>query len=274
MPELPEVETICRDLRKLVVGLKVVEVDLRRTDMIRGLSGPDFRRRLAGFTIEKVGRRAKMILIESRDQVLLIHLKMSGRLTYCDADKAEEKHTHIIFHLSDGRQLRFADTRRFGFLRLFSKNRVAEVPELSKLGPEPLEITPPEFRELFKNKATSRRPLKTLLMDQTFIVGIGNIYADEILFAAKILPERMIGSLSDNDISRIYQEMRRILNEAIKNRGTTVATYADASGAKGGHQEKLMVYGRGGEPCFICGAPVERIKLGGRGTHFCAQCQC
>lgn len=273
MPELPEVETIRRDLDKLISGLTIVKVDLRRTDIIRGSNAPDFCRFLEGRAIQKVRRRAKMIIIENGDYFLLVHLKMSGRLIYCDAVQPEEKHTHIIFHLSDGRQLRFVDTRRFGFLRLFLRGQEDKVPELNKLGPEPLEMTLPRFRELIKSKASSRRALKTLLMDQTFIVGIGNIYADEILFAAKIMPTRTAVLLSDSDIANLYQAMRRILSEAIKNRGTTVADYADASGAQGGHQEKLMAYGRDGELCFICGSPIKRIKLGGRGTHFCAQCQ-
>jgi len=274
MPELPEVETICRDLQQSIVGLVIDQVEVRRADIIRGAAQDEFCRRLSGVTVEGVRRRAKMILIEGHSEGLLIHLKMSGRLIYCPAEKDEEKHTHIIFHLSDGRHLRFIDTRRFGFLRLFSKSEAGKVPELSKLGPEPLEMTPAGFRELFKNKAMSRRALKTLLMDQTFIVGIGNIYADEILFAAGIMPKRLISSLSDKDIDNLYRETRRVLSEAIDNRGTTFSDYADASGAEGGHQEKLMAYGREGEPCFICGAPIKRVKLGGRGTHFCPKCQC
>lgn len=273
MPELPEVETIRRDLVKSIVGLTIIDIDLRLPKLIRGYSAEEFVRRLKGAKVLEAGRRAKMLILKTSAGELLIHLKMSGRLIYCPAACLEEKHTHVIFFMDNGSELRFVDMRKFGFFRLVADSELSTIPELANLGPEPLDISLSEFTRLINKKKTSKRSIKALLMDQSFVAGIGNIYADEVLFAAGVMPSRPVLSMTEGETAAIHHQIRTVLSLAVKNRGTSFSQYVDASGQTGRHQEQLKVYRQTGKSCPRCGKPIERIKLGGRGTHFCSDCQ-
>ena len=273
MPELPEVETVKRGLSDLVVGLTIESVEIRLPTLPRGQTPGEFIKILTGAKIMGVKRRAKMLVLSTSKGDLVVHLKMSGRFIYCQKDCIEEKHTRAILYLDNGYQLRFADMRKFGFFRLVEGNAFEVAPELQGLGPEPLTMSLDDFKTMLESKRKSVRPIKLILMDQKFIAGIGNIYADEILFDAKVLPTRPTGSLTEKEIQSLLNSIKKELKEAIINGGTSFDLFVDSGGSKGSHQDKLKVYQRGSDECYICNAPIKKIKLGGRGTHFCSQCQ-
>ena len=274
MPELPEVETIRRDLERLAVGRTIVSVDLGWPGSLKGPAAGLNRLRGARFIGFK--RRAKMLLIEldSGDR-LLVHLKMSGRLILVSAPTPVDKHTRLIFVLDSGDQLRFIDMRKFGYVKLIESGGAQTIPELEGLGPEPLApgFSAEDWLDLLAAKKESRRTIKSLLLDQSFIGGLGNIYVDEILHSAGVHPQRPVSSLRTGEIEGIYPAMREILMAAIERRGTTFSLYVDAEGRRGDYLDRLKVYGRRGEPCPACGRPIEKIKVAGRGTHFCPRCQ-
>ena len=275
MPELPEVETIRRDLARLAVGRAVVAVDIGWPGSLKD-AGAGFTSRLIGSRFSGFSRRAKILIAEldSGDR-LLIHLKMSGRLTVVPAGTPPDKHTRVTFALDSGEELRFIDMRKFGYIKPVPAGSPAAVPELDCLGPEPLapDFTTADWLDLVAAKGTSKRAVKTVLLDQTFIAGLGNIYVNEILHAAGIHPERPFADLTTDEVLRVYSEMRRILLDAIVGRGTTFAQYVDGEGRRGEYLERLAVYGRQGESCRRCGSVIEKIRIGGRGTHFCSKCQ-
>ena len=273
MPELPEVETVKAGLSDRVVGLTVESVEIRLPSLIRGHTPVEFIHILTDAKITGVNRRAKMLILNTSKGDLVVHLKMSGRFIYCEKGCIEEKHTRAIFYLDNGFQLRFADMRKFGFFRLVEGNALKIAPELQELGPEPLEMSLKEFKTRLGSKRKSVRSLKLTLIDQKFIVGIGNLYADEILFVAKLLPTRKIGSLTDDEIRSLLSSIKNVLKEAIRNGGTTFDLFVDSSGSKGSHQENLQVYQRQSRECYVCNSPIKKVKLGGRGTHFCGECQ-
>lgn len=290
MPELPEVETIRRELLKEIKNKKisVVLVKLPKQVFVDGKKGDvkKFTSILKEAKIRNIGRRAKILKLEL-DNVfnLFIHLKMTGQLIYRNSKgevssrgghpwpppdvKVPNKWTHIIFKFSDGSCLYFNDLRQFGYMKLVG----GAIADNEEFGPEPLDksFTLNEFREiLFK---CSKRKIKQFLMDQAAIAGIGNIYSDEILFYAGVLPTRISGELKQKEIKRIYQGVRVILKKAIRARGTSVDTYRDASGRKGGFEKYLKVYGRKGKKCKRCETIIQRIIVGGRSSHFCEKCQ-
>lgn len=271
MPELPEVETIVRGLRPDLQGRVILtaEVDWPRT--VATPTVETFRRRIAGQRIETVNRRGKYIILQlSGGDQLLIHLKMTGGLQVMSSDATSGKHVRAVFRLDDGRQLWFRDTRKFGRLHLTADPDTV----VGELGPEPLadDFTLEAFAVLLRRR---RGRLKPLLLNQRFIAGLGNIYADEALFAAGLHPQRTADTLNDAEIAALYHAVRRVLCQGIENRGTTLndRSYRDATGEEGDNQAHLRVYGRAGQPCARCGASVQRIVLGGRSTHFCPQCQ-
>jgi len=270
MPELPEVETVARGLRDPLMGRTITGATANWPPTIVFPALDQFRDRIAGRQVESVGRRAKYVVIGLDQGVLLIHLMMSGRLNVVQASEPLGKHTHTYLDLDDGRQLRFHDVRKFG--RVYLVEQASQV--TAKLGPEPLDegFTP----ELFRRQLVRRSGrLKSLLLDQTFVAGLGNIYADESLFAAKLHPLQKANTLSEEEETRLHGAIRTVLRRAVEARGTTLADqgYVDANGQAGAYQAKIAVYGRGGEPCLSCQASVERIVVGGRSTHFCPQCQ-
>ncbi len=271
MPELPEVETVARSLRRTVVGRTIASVDIFKTDRIYPAK-KRFIDILTGATFRDVRRRGKNLLIDlSNEYTLWVHLKMTGHFRLRPSSEPVEKHDHVVFHLADDNEdLRFNDYRRFGRLRLYPTSEIMGRKGLADLGPEPLEISADEFVSLLK---LSHRMIKPALLDQTFIAGIGNIYADESLFRARIHPRRQTDSLSKGKIKELHREMQGILRKAIRLMGTSVDTFTGLNGNPGGFQKYLLVYGREDEPCPRCGNTIRREKIGSRSAHFCLHCQ-
>jgi formamidopyrimidine-DNA glycosylase len=273
VPELPEVETIVADLRPHLAGRTIVTCELLFPSIVRHPEPEEFIDAIAGRRIESVGRRGKFILIRLGGELLLVvHLGMTGQLRLLGADSPVEKHTHAIFTLDDGKHLRYRDPRRFGRLLLGTEEALLQSKTLPRLGPEPID---PGFaaEELYRRLRGRRTSLKAVLLDQASIAGVGNIYADESLHRARLRPDRLAGSVSLKSARRLHDSLRDSLQVAIANRGSSVDTYRDAWGELGGQQEKLLVYGRAGEPCFTCGRPLSVIRLAGRTTVFCRRCQ-
>jgi formamidopyrimidine-DNA glycosylase len=273
VPELPEVETIVADLRPHLVGRTIVRCELAFPTIVRHPEPELFVDGVAGMRIESVLRRGKYILIGLSDDLLLVvHLGMTGQLRLVNATAPLEKHTHAVFTLDDGRELRYRDPRRFGRLLLGTEQALIAAKKLPRLGPEPID---PEFEpdELYRRLRGRRTALKAVLLDQTAIAGVGNIYADESLHRARLRPDRIAGRISKKSAQRLHESLRESLQAAIENRGSSVDTYRDAWGEVGGQQEKLLVYGRAGEPCLTCGRPLSSIRIAGRSTVFCRHCQ-
>ncbi|TMC86475.1 MAG: bifunctional DNA-formamidopyrimidine glycosylase/DNA-(apurinic or apyrimidinic site) lyase [Chloroflexi bacterium] len=273
MPELPEVETIVADLRPHLVGRTITRCELAFPTIVRHPEPEEFIDAVVGMRIESVGRRGKYILIRFDNSILLVvHLGMTGQLRLVDAVTPLANHTHAVFFLDDGRQLRYRDPRRFGRLLLGTQEALLSSKKMPLLGPEPID---PEFAagELYRRLRKRRTSLKAVLLDQGAIAGVGNIYADESLHRARLRPDRIAGTLSKKSAVRLHESLRESLRAAIANRGSSVDTYRDAWGEIGGQQEKLLVYGRAGEPCFTCGRPLSSIRIAGRTTVFCRRCQ-
>ncbi|RPJ02155.1 MAG: bifunctional DNA-formamidopyrimidine glycosylase/DNA-(apurinic or apyrimidinic site) lyase [Chloroflexi bacterium] len=270
MPELPEVETVVRGLREPLAGRTITGVTF---DWPRGLNTPDalnFAARLVNQPVRSVRRRGKYIVIGLDPDTLIIHLKMTGRLYVVPDETADhaDPWVHFTFQLDNAHQLRFSDARKFG--RVYLVSDPAEV--LGALGPEPLDDA--FSLDAFRARIAGRSGLiKPLLLNQQFVAGIGNIYADESLFASRIHPMRAASSLTEDEIAALYAAIRETLLKGIAREGASVNWYRKADGTKGSAQESLQVYGRAGEPCLRCGHPIERIVVGQRGTHFCPVCQ-
>jgi formamidopyrimidine-DNA glycosylase len=274
MPELPEVETIRQQLAENISEKRVEKIEVFWPKILRESTPEDFNQQLKNAKVTLIKRRAKILIIEFDNNLsLLIHLKLSGRLIYDTENKPVEKHTHLIFHFKDKTTLRFWDLRRFGYMKIVPTEEVAICPEIKELGPEPLanEFTFSTFKSLFQQKRGGK--VKPVLMDQTFITGIGNIYADEICFAARIHPTRNIKTLLEKELKNLHQQIRKVLIAAIKEKGSSLDEYRDLFGQPGRYHFKLQVYGREGEKCFSCSKKIERIKLGGRSSYFCPGCQ-
>ena len=264
MPELPEVETIVRQLRAPLVGRTITGVTLKWPRHVAVPSLRQFVKRIQGRRIESIGRRGKYLVFGLDGGALLIHLKMSGDLAVAAAGTARDKHAHTVFHLDDGREFRFRDTRKFG--RVYLVSRPEEV--TGHLGPEPL-AAPFTAQALGRRLAARSRALKPLLLDQTFLAGVGNIYADEALHLAGLHPLRKSDTLTAEEVRRLWRSIRRVLRRGIRLNGASI----DWMYRGGRFQEVLNVYDRAGEPCLTCGAPIRRILVGQRGTHFCPRCQ-
>ena len=273
MPELPEVETIAADLRPHLEGRAIVRCELTFPTIVRHPEPEVFADSVVGTRIESVRRRGKYILLElGHDLVLVVHLGMTGQLRLVDPATPVLKHTHAIFTLDDGRQLRYRDPRRFGRLLLGTEQALIDLRKMPKLGPEPIDSS---FAadELYRRLRRRRTSLKAVLLDQAAVAGVGNIYADESLHKARLRPDRVAASVSPRSASRLHESLRESLTTAIRNRGSSVDTYRDAWGELGGQQERLLVYGRAGEPCFTCGRPLSVMRIAGRTTVFCRRCQ-
>jgi formamidopyrimidine-DNA glycosylase len=280
MPELPEVETVARDLRPRLVGATIVGA---RTSWARTLRTHDpisFGDAVAGRTVEAVGRRAKQLVIElSGEAALTIHLKMTGQLFVVPADTPEDPYVRLVLELADGRELRFRDIRKFGKVGLYGRDPitgdlVAEVggaAVFAAIGPEPLDEAF-RIRDFRRRLRRRKGRLKPLLLDQSFLAGIGNIYADESLWRARLHPLRTVPTLRPPDERHLYESVRSVLAEAIERRGSSIDDYTAPDG-DGSMQERLDVYQRTGEPCPRCGRPIKRIVVGARSTHLCTWCQ-
>lgn len=270
MPELPEVETIVRELREPLIGRRFTGVSVGWGNVVKMPSVAELKDRILGQKIIGIRRRGKYLVFTlSGGDNLILHLKMTGRLKVEPAWKKFEKHDHTVFSLDDGRELRFNDMRKFGCVYL-----VEDAEEiLGKLGPEPLadDFTLEAFAALLTRRSGAIKPL---LLNQRFVAGLGNIYADEALFAAGLHPQRKANTLTGEEIERLYRAIRQVLYQAIKDEGTTFdGVYRKADGEEGGHQDHLMVFRRRGGPCPRCGETIQRIMVGGRGTYFCPRCQ-
>ena len=269
---MPEVETIARGLREWgLVGALVERVRLERPD-VANLPAEELARRLRGKAVREVCRRGKNLILHLDDGlVLVMHLGMSGQVLLSERGAPTRTHTHLVIEFAnrDG-ELRFRDPRRFGFVRLYECGR-GEVPEfLTRLGPEPEQVS---LEELLGMLRGSKRAVKNVLMDQGKIAGIGNIYADEILHRAGIRPMRRAETLTEEEAKALRRAMRRVLREAIACGGSSVSDYVLPTGKLGYFQKRHRVYRREGQRCRRCGGTIRRIKLGGRGTHYCPECQ-
>lgn len=269
MPELPEVETVVRALREPLIGRTINGV---RNDWPRHIGTPaleELQVRIQGCCVEAIQRRAKYLVFSlTQGETLIIHLKMSGHLAVVAADKPTDKHVHTVFELDNGQELRFRDIRKFG--RVYLVHDPAQI--LGKLGPEPLEsnFTPAVLQERLNGRT---RAIKPLLLDQQIVAGIGNIYADESLFYAKIRPTRPANTLSQNDFQALHGAIQKVLRLGIEREGASIELYVKPDGSKGDMQNAVAVFRRTGHSCYTCGQPIERIVLGGRSTHFCPHCQ-
>jgi formamidopyrimidine-DNA glycosylase len=295
MPELPEVETVARDLQRWVAGATIASATVHWDRTIRHPQPPErFAAEIAGATIKRVDRRAKTVLIHLTDgRVMTVALRMTGALIVTQTGTPPDPYARVVFALADGRELRYRDVRKFGRIGLWPggglrsvgagrgsrskkvaegtrKYRIGEV--FSGHGPEPLSrsFTVKRFAERLSRRSAK---LKTLLLDQSFIAGVGNIYADEALWRARLNPLRAADTLSDQEVKRLHRAVRQVLRQGISNRGSSFSDYVGADGEPGANQERLAVYRRTEEPCFRCGRPIRRIVVGQRSTHFCPRCQ-
>lgn len=270
MPELPEVETVVRGLREPLIGRRIEGMWQDWAPTIHSPAPVEFAARVAGQRVQALSRRGKYILITLEHDTLIIHLKMSGRLYVTASDKAHEadRWVHARFDLDGGRQLRFSDLRKFG--RVYLTDDVESL--LSHLGPEPLsdEFTPEGFRAGMRGR---KRAIKSLLLEQEFLAGVGNIYADEALFRAGIHPATRVDLLTDEDAKLLHQTIREALQAGIEHEGASVGWYRKPDGDKGNSQNHFYVYGRTDLPCRRCGTAINKIRVAQRGTHFCPQCQ-
>jgi formamidopyrimidine-DNA glycosylase len=272
VPELPEVETVVREVRPYLVGRHFTAVQTSRKKLRRRWS-KDWAGMLLGSEITGVSRRGKWILLAfASGRHLVIHLGMSGQLTVVPTGESLQPHTHLIFALNQGdRQLRFRDIRRFGSATLFADRRSVErFFDQAGLGPEPFDLEAKYWRTCL---AGTGRCLKAVLLDQRAVAGVGNIYADESLFTAGLHPGRLGRDLTAAEANRLRRAIARVLHRAIDRRGSSIRNYVGGSGLRGGYQEEFVVYGRTGEPCRRCGEAIARLRLAGRSTHFCPRCQ-
>ena len=273
MPELPEVETIRRDLEEKVRGKRIERVIIKNEKSVKVPSPREFIQKMERKVLDEMHRRGKYLILglDSED-TLVLHLGMTGRLIYSKAGE-EIDYSRVVFLLENNAQLSFTDVRGFGGLWFVPDEKFEEViPTLASLGPEPLEtdFTLEKFKQLLKDK---KGKIKTLLMDQSFIAGVGNVYAQEALFFSGIHPTRSSSSLLEGKIEKLYHNLLNVLREAISYRGSSIKNYVDLVGRQGSYESHLRVYGRAGSNCPRCGHVIKRMEVGGRGTCFCPRCQ-
>lgn len=287
MPELPEVETVKRGLNKSLKNKKIKDFNCDWLKMINYKLN-DYRSKIKGLSIKNVDRIAKMIVISlSRNLNILVHLKMTGQLVYVDKKDCligghpieqgfsclPNKFTHARFSFTDGSHLYFNDVRKFGWLRLYTDSELKKIISALRMGPEPLSK---DFTLEYLKDSLSKRPkskIKQFLMDPKNLVGVGNIYSDEVCYFAKIRPNRLVKTLKNSQIELIYKGIKKILNDSIKAQGTTFRDFRNAEGETGNYSKKLKVYGRYGKKCYKCNQIIKKIKIGGRTSSYCPHCQ-
>ncbi|MCU9614177.1 DNA-formamidopyrimidine glycosylase [Caldibacillus lycopersici] len=273
MPELPEVETVRKTLEALVIGKTIEEIQVFWPKIIKQPDDvQEFIQQIKGQTIRRIGRRGKFLIFYLDEDALISHLRMEGKYGVHAKEEAFDKHTHVIFFFTDGTQLRYRDVRKFGTMHVFPIGEEFSQLPLKQLGPEPFDK---DFTLRYFGNALSKttRNIKAVLLDQTVVTGLGNIYVDESLFRAKIHPERLANTLSQADIKRLRTEIIATLQEAVEKGGSTVRSYVNSQGQIGMFQLELNVYGQEGKPCKRCGTLIEKTKVSGRGTHICPKCQ-
>lgn len=285
MPELPEVETIARDLQRYLPG-KTVKAITATPESGKMLHTPlvTLRKKIVGQKVQRVYRRAKMLIIETKTSALVFHLKMTGQLIYTEKRPmvagghpivstgvtVPNKFTRIVFTFTGSGKLYFNDIRKFGWLKLLTLDELKILD--SKTGIEPLSqvFTLKFFESMVRGR---RAPIKAVLLEQKRLVGLGNIYVDEVLFRSKVRPQRLAVSLKPVEIKKIWQTIPTVLKQSIKQRGTTFSNFLDPDGLRGNFMNFLKVYGRGQQACVVCGRPLQKTRVAGRGTHWCAHCQ-
>lgn len=274
MPELPEVETVRRSLVPVVLNKRIEAVEILYPRILQGVDEEDVRDVLVGSEFTALSRRGKYLIFELLEEwELIAHLRMTGRLIfYSNGEIPLAKHTSALFDFGDDGQLRFEDVRKFATLNLVKKGNYERIRGLFTLGIEPLsaDFTVEAFSQMLEGRQAT---IKGLLLDQTKVAGLGNIYVDESLFAAQIHPERAAGSLTDVEKERLHQAITAVLEDAIANQGTTISDYRTGYGQEGTFQNKLLIYGKKGELCPRCQAPIEHTKVAGRTSHYCPRCQ-
>ncbi|WP_217586941.1 DNA-formamidopyrimidine glycosylase [Lentibacillus saliphilus] len=273
MPELPEVETIKETLKYLVLDKDIIDVDIFWPKMIKQ---PDdcavFKSILTGQTIQDVTRKGKFLVFHLNDHVLVSHLRMEGKYSVHPSDAPIKKHTHVIFHLSTGEDLRYNDVRKFGTMHVFPKGDELTQKPLMTLGPDPFE-TDFTVDYLYGKLQKTNRLIKVALLDQSIVAGLGNIYVDETLYRAQIHPLRRACTLTKLEVGAVHEHAIQTLEEAVLQGGTTIRSYVNTQGTMGMFQQKLAVYGQTDKPCPSCGTPIVKLRAAGRGTHICTTCQ-
>jgi formamidopyrimidine-DNA glycosylase len=272
VPELPEVENVKNTLNRFLPGKVIKDIKIYWDNIIKHPVPEEFILRLKGQSFEEVYRRGKFLIFHLNEDSLVSHLRMEGKYGLFNKEEPPDKHTHVIFSFTDGTELRYRDVRKFGTMHLYPKGTEENHLPLSSLGVEPLSdsLTAGLMKKLFFK---TKRSIKAVLLDQTFIAGLGNIYVDEVLFKANIHPETPANELSIHKLKKLKNAITDILAEAVKHGGSTIRSYMNSMGEAGGFQLKLFVYGRKSEPCRICGNEIERMVVAGRGTHICKNCQ-
>lgn len=273
MPELPEVETVKRTLSPHLIGKTIITCENIRGEVIKHPDAMGYAAAVSGRRIEDLGRRGKYLLIrlDSGDSIV-VHLRMTGRLLYAEAAHPRQKHTHVVMHLDDGCELRFCDTRRFGCLWLLGKDEEDSFTGMQNLGIEPFDE---QFSAAYLQQHLGKRKItaKQGILDQAVLAGLGNIYADEALFAAGVHPQKPCTQVTAEQWQKLAEAIPPILCSSIANNGTTFNDYRDGEGKEGANLPFLQAYGRGGQPCRRCGALLAKTRVGGRGTVFCPICQ-
>ena len=271
MPELPEVETVRRGLEKLFLGKKISSIELRYPKMIK-TDLEEFQKELPGQIIQSMGRRGKYLLFYLSEKILISHLRMEGKYFYYPDQVPERKHAHMMLHFENVGTLVYEDVRKFGTMELLAPELLESYFISKKLGPEP---TKKDFDLLTFQKALkkSKKPIKTHLLDQTLVAGLGNIYVDEVLWRAKVHPAKSSQTITKKEARAIHEQTISVLEQAVDKGGSTIRSYTNAFGENGTMQELHQVYDKAGLACSRCGTIIEKIQLGGRGTHFCPRCQ-
>jgi len=272
MPEMPEVETIARQLRKTIIGKRMVEVKLSGLPLRKPIA-KDFSAIVCGRRITNVHRRGKYLLVELAPKAfLLIHLGMSGRILYLERSSEGIRHVHAVFRFSDSTVLEYRDPRRFGLLSAYEVQEIDRIPELLCLGKDPLDRSFTGKR-LASFLCKSRKTIKDFLLDQKIVAGLGNIYVCEALFAARIHPVRRCDTVTFDEASHLVAAIQKVLRTAIKNNGTSFSDFIGADGRHGGNQQFLTVFQKDGAPCVRCKTSIQRIRQGNRSSFFCPKCQ-
>ena len=271
MPELPEVETVRRTLLGIIQGKKIRDVDVFYEKMVHH-DIAEFSSTLIGNTIDDIKRYGKYLLFEIGDYILVSHLRMEGKYFIKELEEDREKHEHVIFYFTDDSTLRYHDTRKFGTFDLIHKNDLSSFNPISKLGPEPFHkgMTKEYLYNKLKNKTIA---IKSALLDQTIVAGLGNIYVNEVLFLSKLHPETPCNLSTKKQCQTIIDNSIKVLNKAIELGGTTIRSYTSSLGVTGRFQNDLYVHGLEGEDCKVCGTPISKEQVNGRGTYYCKKCQ-
>ncbi|MBN2504778.1 MAG: DNA-formamidopyrimidine glycosylase [Bacilli bacterium] len=272
MPELPEVETIKETLKLRILGEKIKDVEVFYSPIIKESSPEDFISTLKHQTLNDIKRKGKYMLFCFESNILVIHLRMEGKFFVKPEEMQKEKHEHVIFHFESGLTLRYHDVRKFGTMQIVGLHDELAARGIDKLGLEPFD---PLFTlEYLKSRIhKAKRPIKSLLLDQTIVAGLGNIYVDEVLFLSKVHPNRHGSTLNDHEIMSIVINCKSVLKKAIGLGGTTIRSYLSSLGVSGRFQNELNVHTLVGKPCHVCNTPIEKIRVGGRGTYYCPNCQ-